>query len=793
MIPDSLFPAFLSQLVQVSCVALLAILVTRWTRGSRPHLVHAVWLIVFLKCITPPVLSSPTSPFSWIQATLLDSEGNRGPNILYHWNDDFRSQATTSSSLNPNTPTDVAADAIIEAGNESATRGLFRVDKVLQSFSSVFYSPRSVQLFMLSWLAVAGVMFAIFIYRFSKFLRWVDETKLRGENYSEYALRLNGLVARIERTLGMRHRTRVEVVDALIGPAIVGIFKPTILLPKVIVDRVPDKHLETLIAHELVHFRRGDLWWSALQTLAVCVYWFHPLVWLARSVMNREAEKCCDEETIGSLKCEPNEYARCLISVLECKHLLRAAPLLPGVRPVDVTRKRLERIMRLRHGCHSQCPRWIWITLVIGAIILLPGGALTVAQQEGTKAPVAKTAEPTLATPLPLRTPSQQDSPSEISNEMTEKTDYEFESMDITDVLKKFMESEKVTSEQAEAKLLAGLPVPKSQAERIVEIDNTKNAIRMGGDYPNLKIVENRMYVLGTESERSLIRTYLEHYRHFGSKFLVYEVRILNVPTESLDALGLPWEQPTEKNHAPSASINNHVVRASFELTRKFATSKTGQFDSSQIKTLLECKHEIFLAPRVTALNGTLAALSVGSERPFVVGHFLDGKAGEPTNATQPEIEMVQVGIEMEMEGRVVKNDSSKMWVRIRFINTEIVGGATNLDAAITTVEAGGQAYPTQRPYVSREFMEASFEQNLGKTIAIAGEPEKVEKLVERRMPILGKIPYVNRLFKNVAIQSELRTQVILVTCRLQGGEEDSSTVVSPSTGGSLEKSSSRP
>ncbi len=208
------------------------------------------------------------------------------------------------------------------------------------------------------------------------------------------------------------------------------------------------------------------------------------LVWLARSVMNREAEKCCDEETIGSLKCEPNEYARCLISVLECKHLLRAAPLLPGVRPVDVTRKRLERIMRLRQGCHSQCPRWIWITLVIGAIILLPGGALTVAQQEGSKAPVAKTAEPTLATPLPLRTPSQQDSPSVISNEVTEKTDYEFESMDITDVLKKFMESEKVTSEQAEAKLLAGLPAPKSQAERIVEIDNTKNAIRMGGDYP---------------------------------------------------------------------------------------------------------------------------------------------------------------------------------------------------------------------------------------------------------------------------------------------------------------------
>jgi beta-lactamase regulating signal transducer with metallopeptidase domain len=790
MIPDSFFPAFLSQLVQVSCVALLAILVTRWTRGFRPHLVHAVWLIVFLKCITPPILSSPTSPFSWLQAALVDSEGNRGVNVLYHRKSESQSQATASSSLNPNTSTDVAADAIVEAGNESAARGIFHFDKGLQSFSRVFYSPRSVQFFLLSWLAVAGVMFAIFAYRFWKFLRWVDKTKLRGENYSEYALRLNGLVARIERTLGMRHRTRVEVVDALIGPAIVGICKPTILLPKVIVDRVPDKQLETLIAHELVHFRRGDLWWSALQTLAVCCYWFHPLVWLARSVMNREAEKCCDEETIGSLKCEPGEYARCLISVLECKHLLRAAPLLPGVRPVDVTTKRLERIMRLRHGCHSQCPRWVRITLVIGAIILLPGAALTFAQQEGSKAPSAKTDGPILAAPLPLLTPSQQDTPGVSADHATEKTDYELESMDITDVLKKFMENEKVTSEPAEAKLLAGLPAPKAQAERIVEIDNTKNSIRMGGDYPNLKIAENRMYVLGTESERSLIRTYLEHFRHFGNQFLVYEVQIIDLPTESLDALAIrwDWEQTTEKKQDPNATIKNEVVPASAESSRKFTMSKMGQFDSSPIKALLQCKHEIVMAPKLTALNGASSQLHVGSQHPFVVGHTaVEGADGMPNNTLKPEIELVEVGIKMELEGRVIENDTSRLLVRLKFTDTEI------LAVEESTIEKGGQKFPIQQPKVSSKFIETAFEQKLGLTFAMAGEPEMVEKLVERGVPILGKIPYVNRLFKNVAIQSELRTRVILVTCRLQGGEEESSTVVSPSTEGSLEKSSPRP
>lgn len=785
MIPDSLFPAFLSQLVQVSCVALLAMLVTRWTRGSRPHLVHAVWLIVFLKCITPPILSSPTSPFSWLQAALVDSEGNGGVNVLYNWKSESQSQTTASSSFRPNTPADVAADAIIGAGNESATRGLIHFDKVLQSFSRVFYSPRSVQFFMLSWLAVAGVMFAIFVYRFSKFLRWVDETKLRGENYSEYALRLNGLVARIERTLGMRHRTRIEVVDALIGPAIVGIFKPTILLPKVIVDRVPDKHLETLIAHELVHFRRGDLWWSALQTLAVCVYWFHPLVWLARSVMNREAEKCCDEETIGSLKCEPNEYARCLISVLECKHLLRAAPLLPGVRPVDVTRKRLERIMRLRQGCHSQCPRWIWITLVIGAIILLPGAALTFAQQKEGEVPTVKSNG---ATFLPLITPGQQASPDSTADHPSANTDYKMESMDITEVLSKLQETEKVTSKEAAFSLLLSLPTPQTQADAVVEFVGPKQAIALGDDYPNLKIAGNRLYVLGTDNERSLIRKYLEHYRHFGRQLLLYEVLILDVPTKSLYALRLDWQRATEEKNDPIETIKSEVVPASFASTRMLSKNLVGQFDSSQINSLLKCDGcNILTAPKILGFSSQTANVHSGSERSFVVGHAaVIGEDGLPTNTFQPEIRSVEEGIRLELEGKGIEKDPSRLLVRFKLSDTEI------LKVVESTIEKGGQEFPIQQPKVISKVIETTFEQKPGLSYAIACKPEVVRKVVEREVPILAKIPSLNRFVKNVFKRSELRTQVFVVTCSLVNGNQELAATVSPSTETSPKKSGSR-
>jgi general secretion pathway protein D len=209
-----------------------------------------------------------------------------------------------------------------------------------------------------------------------------------------------------------------------------------------------------------------------------------------------------------------------------------------------------------------------------------------------------------------------------------------------------------------------------------------------------------------------------------------------------------------------------------------------GLFDSSQINALLQSKHEIVIVPRLTALNGSSPQLHIGSQHPFVVGHtVVEGEDGMPTDTLQPEIELVEVGIKIELEGRVVENDTSKLWVRLKFTDTEILG------VKESTINKGGQKYPIQQPSVSSRL--TAFEQKFGFTFAMVGEPEMVETVVERGVPILGKIPYVNRLFKNVAIHSELRTQLVLVTCRLEGGKEELAAAVSQSTETSPEKSGS--
>src|SRR5271169_5561970 len=54
-----------TQFWQVTAVAAGVGLITRLCCRERPHLAHVLWLVVLVKCLTPPLWSSPTSVFSW--------------------------------------------------------------------------------------------------------------------------------------------------------------------------------------------------------------------------------------------------------------------------------------------------------------------------------------------------------------------------------------------------------------------------------------------------------------------------------------------------------------------------------------------------------------------------------------------------------------------------------------------------------------------------------------------------------------------------------------------------------
>ncbi len=128
-------------------------------------------------------------------------------------------------------------------------------------------------------------------------------------------------------------------------PGIVGIFRPVLLLPDGIADRLTPAQLASVLAHEMCHLRRRDNLAMALHAVVECLFWFHPIVWWIRERMLDEREQACDEEVVrgGS---EREAYAEAILSV--CRLYLESrAAVVAGVTGADL-KKRIEGIMTRR-------------------------------------------------------------------------------------------------------------------------------------------------------------------------------------------------------------------------------------------------------------------------------------------------------------------------------------------------------------------------------------------------------------------------------------------------------------
>lgn len=71
----------------------------------------------------------------------------------------------------------------------------------------------------------------------------------------------------------------VLLTDGSIEPGVLGVFRPVLLLPTSIAERLNPAQLQAVVAHELVHVRRRDNLWADLHAFVQAIFWFHPLVW----------------------------------------------------------------------------------------------------------------------------------------------------------------------------------------------------------------------------------------------------------------------------------------------------------------------------------------------------------------------------------------------------------------------------------------------------------------------------------------------------------------------------------
>jgi len=118
---------------------------------------------------------------------------------------------------------------------------------------------------------------------------------------------------------------RIKVAPDLGAPAVVGLRRPTILLPVASVHE-DETILESAIAHELAHVRRKDLSWVLASEACRAIFWFHPLIWLACREQHAEAEIAADKLARQWVGKSPREYGRHLLVWLDRPSLLTQSP-----------------------------------------------------------------------------------------------------------------------------------------------------------------------------------------------------------------------------------------------------------------------------------------------------------------------------------------------------------------------------------------------------------------------------------------------------------------------------------
>ncbi len=116
--------------------------------------------------------------------------------------------------------------------------------------------------------------------------------------------------------LGVRWRVRLRAGARIAAPMLVGVLRPTILLPSSLVARLPIDQMELVLLHELAHLRRFDPLLNLLQTAIVTLLFYHPAVhWISRRV-HEDRELCCDEDVVASGG-DRLRYARVLLTLAE--------------------------------------------------------------------------------------------------------------------------------------------------------------------------------------------------------------------------------------------------------------------------------------------------------------------------------------------------------------------------------------------------------------------------------------------------------------------------------------------
>lgn len=129
-----------------------------------------------------------------------------------------------------------------------------------------------------------------------------------------------GQYAEIQKRLDVRKIVPLYESVVIDSPMLVGLCSPCIYLPSGLLREMRGKEndIGLMLHHELVHYKRHDIWYKWLFQAALCVHWFNPLVYIFNRKFHIDCELACDETVLKLLSEEGRRaYGNVLLDVAQ--------------------------------------------------------------------------------------------------------------------------------------------------------------------------------------------------------------------------------------------------------------------------------------------------------------------------------------------------------------------------------------------------------------------------------------------------------------------------------------------
>ena len=362
---------FLSALGRISMqagVLVLVVLLAQWffRRRLTPRWRCALWLLVVVRLMLPLSLTSPTSIFNWLPA----------------WNGRTTSAAPSSRSnlTPPPAPLETSFGRLVDqpvvmreipsaqsaVGVETAKAAVPQV-----SVGTNIKTPATRQI---SWTTVAVAIWFVGVVVLLTHLL-VSSVRLARRFAHLPPMADPAVLAVLEdcrQLLGVRTRLAVVESGDMSSPALQGLIRPQLLLPKKFTGNFSFGELRHIFLHELAHVKRRDLWLNWLVALLQVAHWFNPLVWLAFARWRADRELACDAmalEAAGTEHCQ--DYGRTILRLLENFTHQTAAPGMVGIlEDKRQLKRRIEMIARFK-------PSPYWSVPALALVVIIAAGCLT--------------------------------------------------------------------------------------------------------------------------------------------------------------------------------------------------------------------------------------------------------------------------------------------------------------------------------------------------------------------------------------------------------------------------------